>query len=93
MADVTVKNTTAYNIIRIVTDNMWGGDEPISGSDCVSICKIFRLNNGSWFHLMSGNIDHVIMLEKSIEKFIKHRNTSKIASNIMKIYSYGMVVK
>lgn len=80
--DVTVKDTTAYRIIRLITDHVWGDDEKLSGSDCIAICRQFYGQGGSWERLMGGDMGDVKTLEDCIEGFVKGRRNSAVAARV-----------
>lgn len=82
MGDVTVKDTAAYQIIRLITDHIWGSEEKISGSDCISICRQYYVKGGAWIKLMDGSMDDVKILEDCIENFVRSRRESSIASRV-----------
>jgi hypothetical protein len=82
-SDSGIKDTTAYKIIRQITDHIWGSDEKYEDSDVVAICRIFTSRNGSWESLMGGSMKDTICLEESIEAFVKYRKTSSIASRLI----------
>ncbi len=68
-----VKDTTAYHIIRQITDHIWGSDEDLSDEDILTICHDFMKTGGYWESLIDGSMKDVLRLEESIEKFVRGR--------------------
>ena len=68
-----VKDTAAYRIIRQVTDHTWGSDSDLSDDDVVFICRTFSSHGGSWESLLSGDMNSVGILEKSIDELMAPR--------------------
>lgn len=85
MAESGVKNTTAYKIVRQITDHIYGSDTKISSKEFVNIYKMYREAGGSWERLMAGDIGCVKIIEDVLEEFMEDRKISKIASKIASI--------
>ncbi len=65
-----IQDTTAYRIIRQVTDHTWGSDTDLSDSEVRDICVSFYEGGGSWEDLMAGSMDCVAALERSIDSLV-----------------------
>jgi len=77
-----VKDTTAYKIIRQMTDHIWGSDEELEDEDVVAICRLFTHRGGLWQSLMDGAMNDAIRLEKAIESVVKYRQVASIAARV-----------
>lgn len=82
MADSGIKDTTAYKIIRQMTDHIYGSDEKYEDSDIVAICRLFGKRQGSWEALMGGSMDDAVRLEDAIGSVIKYRRGEIVAAKI-----------
>lgn len=79
--EASVKDTTAYQIVRQVLDHTWGSDSKLSDEEFLKIVSGFFGFGGSWERLMSGDMKCVKALEDSIDGFMKSRIASRIASS------------
>ena len=77
-----VKDTTAYKIIRQMTDHVWGADEKLPDEAVLSICRLFSGRRGSWQLLMNGSMDEAVRLEDCIAAVVKYRRGSIVAARI-----------
>ncbi len=82
MGDVTVKDTTAYKIVRQITDHVYGPDEKLSPEDFVKIYHDYGSRGGSWEKLMDGDMGCVKIIEDSIDTFVKGRRLGRIAARV-----------
>jgi len=80
--EVGLKDTTAYKIVRQITDHIYGPDEKISSEDFAHLYKSYRNAGGSWEKLMSGDIGCVKIIEEVLDQFMQNRQMEKIASRV-----------
>ncbi len=80
--DVTVKDTTAYKIVRQIADHVYGPDEKLSGEEFVQIYHEYGRRGGSWERLMDGDMGCVKIIEDSIDTFIQNRRLGRIAARV-----------
>jgi hypothetical protein len=81
-----VKNTVAFRIVRQIVDHVYGADEKISPEEFLNVYRIFNGAGGSWEGLIDGDMKSVAILEGALDRFIRFRNTMKIASRVAKSF-------
>ncbi len=84
MDDSGVKDTTAYKIIRQMTDHIWGSEESLPDDAVLAICRLFTARHGSWESLMDGSMDDAVLLEEAISSVVKYRQVNKIAHKLVR---------
>jgi len=77
-----VKKTVAYKIVRQIVDHVYGSDEKVSPEEFLHVYRIFNGAGGSWEGLIGGDMKSVAILEGAIDRFIKWRNTFRIACRV-----------
>jgi hypothetical protein len=77
-----VKNTVAYRIVRQIADHVYGPDEKVSSEEFLHVYRMFNGAGGSWEGLIGGDMKSVAILEGALERFIKWRNTFKVACRV-----------
>ena len=82
MEPAGIKDTTAYKIIRQVTDHIWGSDEELSDEKVAAICRLYAGRGASWEALMNGSMDSAVQLEHCIEAVVKFTRNGRIASRV-----------
>lgn len=82
-----VKNTVAYRIVRQIVDHVYGPDEKVTPEEFLHVYRIFNGAGGSWEGLIGGDMRSVAMLEGALDRFIKWRNTFRVASRVAKAFS------
>lgn len=85
MKEPGVKDTTAYKIVRQITDHVYGPDTKLSNEDFVRIFHDYASRGGSWERLMNGDMGCVKIIEDSIDIFIKNRRVASIATKVAAI--------
>ncbi len=80
MSDISIKDTTAYRIVREITDHVFGSDQSIDDEGAVWICKAFNESGGSWERILRGSSGDLSALEKIIELFIKTNSDLLVSS-------------
>jgi len=82
MAEAGLKDTTAYKIVRQITDHIYGPDEKLSSKDFVQLYSMYRSAGGSWEKLMDGDIGCVKIIEDVLDEFMQNRQMAKVASRV-----------
>ena len=82
MEKLGVKDTTAYKIVRQITDHVYGPDTEISDEDFVSLFRNYGSEGGSWEHLMAGDIKCVKIIEDVIDSFMNNRKLISVATRV-----------
>ena len=77
-----VKQTVAYRIVRQIVDHVYGPDEKVSPEEFLHVYRIFNGAGGSWRELIGGDMRSVAILEGALERFIKWRNTFRVACRV-----------
>ncbi len=77
--DFSVKDTTAYKIVRQMVDHIWGSDQELSEIQFAAVCRLFKIRGNDWKDLMDGSMDTAVRLEECIEAVIKYEKTMKTA--------------
>ena len=77
-----VKNTVAFKIVRQIVDHVYGSDEKVSADEFLHVYRIFNGAGGSWEGLIGGDMKSVAVLEGAIDRFIKWRNTFRVACRV-----------
>ena len=77
-----VKDTTAYEIVRQITDHIYGPDTELSDTDFVEIFKSYYDDGGSWEKLIDGDMKCVKIIEEAIDNFINNRTMNKVAVQV-----------
>lgn len=85
MKEPGVKDTTAYKIVRQITDHVYGPDTKISNEDFIHIFYDFGIHGGSWERLMNGDMGCVKIIEESIDDFVKNSKVASIAARVAQI--------
>lgn len=81
-----VKNTVAFRIVRQIVDHVYGSDEKVTPEDFLHVYRMFHGAGGSWEGLIGGDMKSVAILEGALDRFIRFRNTLKIASRVAKSF-------
>ncbi len=71
--DVGVKDTTAFRVMRQITDHTWGSDVDLSDDDVVYVCRSFSSFGGTWEALLGGDMRSIEALEKAIDSLVAPR--------------------
>lgn len=82
MKEPGVKDTTAYKIVRQITDHVYGPDTKISNEEFVKIFHDYASRGGSWERLMDGDMGCVKIIEDSIDAFVSGRRMASIAVRV-----------
>lgn len=82
MADLGVKDTAAFRVIRQIVDHTWGSDEKLDDREIVALCKAFRDNGGSWRGVMGGDSSSVQKLEDVIDFYLQNRMVLTAATRV-----------
>lgn len=82
MKEPGVKDTTAYKIVRQITDHVYGPDTKLSNEDFVKIFHDYGSRGGSWERLMGGDMGCVKIIEDAIDAFMNNRRLASIASRV-----------
>jgi hypothetical protein len=82
MKEPGVKDTTAYKIVRQITDHVYGPDTKLSNEDFVRLFRDYGARGGSWERLMGGDMGCVKILEDTIDAFMDNRRVASIASRV-----------
>ena len=85
MNGIKLKDTIAYKIINQIIDHVLPLDSSnldLDINDFQNIIDSFGNTGGSWFELINGNLDHVVILEKKIVEYIDDRKLDGIARRL-----------
>lgn len=82
MKEPGVKDTTAYKIVRQITDHVYGPDTKLSNEDFVKIFHDYAARGGSWERLMDGDMRCVKIVEDTIDAFLQSRRIASIATRV-----------
>jgi hypothetical protein len=82
MKEPGIKDTTAFKIVRQITDHVYGPETKISDEDFVHIFHDYGTRGGSWERLMDGDMGCVKIVEDAIDSFVKGRQTASIAARV-----------
>lgn len=82
MSDSPVKQTVAYKIVRQIVDHVYGSDEEVTPDDFMSVYRIFNGAGGSWEGIIRGDMHSIAVLEGALDRFIRFRNTMRMASRV-----------
>jgi hypothetical protein len=82
MDKLGVKDTTAFKIVRQITDHVYGPDTEISDDDFVNLFRSYGSKGGSWERLMAGDIKCVKIIEEVIDGFMNNRKLVSVATRV-----------
>lgn len=82
MSDSPVKQTVAWKIVKQIVDHVYGSKEKLDDAEFLHVYRIFCGAGGSWEAVMAGDLDEIVRLEGSIERFLKWRNTMRVARRV-----------
>lgn len=80
--DDSVKQTLAWRIVRQIVDHIYGSDEKVSAEEFMQVYRMFVGAGGSWEGLIDGDMKSVALLEGAIDRFIRLRNTLRMAMRV-----------
>lgn len=82
MGDSGVRDTTAYKIIRQMTDHIWGADEKLDDETVLAICRLFASRGGEWESLVSGSMEEAVRLEEAIGAVVRFKRNGRVAARV-----------
>lgn len=86
MGEDSVKQTIAWRIVRQITDHVYGSDEKISSEEFLHVYRMFSGAGGSWEGLIRGDMKSVAILEGALDRFLRFRNTMRMASRVVRAF-------
>lgn len=86
MSDDSVKQTVAFRIVRQIVDHVYGSDEKVSSEEFLQVYRMFNGAGGSWEGLINGDMKAVSLLEGALDRFIRWRNTMRMASRVVRAF-------
>lgn len=86
MSDDSVKQTLAYRIVRQIVDHVYGSDETVSPEEFLHVYHVFNGAGGSWEAVVNGDMHAVALLEGAIDRFLKWRNTMRMAVRVVRAF-------
>lgn len=82
MSDDIVKETVAYRVCRQIVDHVYGSEEKLSSEEFLQVYRIFHGAGGSWEGVIRGDLHAVNLLEGALDRFMRWRNTWRVAVRV-----------
>lgn len=77
MDDNSLKETTAFKIIRQMLDHMYGSDVKLSDDDFLHIYSTYMNLGGSWEMMIRGSMPSFDLLVKLLDSFVDIKNNQE----------------